>query len=171
MAADCSGAAGTNGPAIVIAPSFSASAPTHPHVLVGGPPTRSTSVQTWRSVPAVEPSARRTSSRKTATSPAVGPGLPVSTNVGCASGCASVSLIVWPWWPGVADAVPASASAATARAAARVRLDTRVHLPDRHGPAGAGGDGGDVGERLEERAAVLAEAAARLRLGAPEDDH
>src|SRR3954453_22778035 len=173
MAADCSGAAGTNGPAIVIVPSFSASEPTHSNVLVGGPPTRSTSVQTWPSVPAVEPSALRTSSRKTATSPTVGPGLPVSTNVGCASGWASVSLIVWPWWPwpASADAVPASASAATARAAARVRLDTRVHLPDRDRPAGAGGDGGDVGERLEERAAVLAEAAARLRLGVPEDDH
>src|SRR3954454_4192430 len=130
MAADCSGAAGTNGPAIVIVPSFSASEPTHSNVLVGGPPTRSTSVQTWRSVPAAEPSARRTSSRKTATSPTVGPGLPVSTNVGWASGWASVSLMVWPWWPGVAEAVPASASAATARAAARVRLDTRVHLPD-----------------------------------------
>src|SRR4051812_33784082 len=151
MAADCSGAPGTNGPAIVIVPSLRASEPMHSNVLVVGPPTRSTSVQTWRSVPAVEPSARRTSSRKTPTSPTVGPGLPVSTNVGWASGWASVSLIVRPWWPVSAEAVPASASAATASAAARVRLDTRVHLPDRDRPAGAGGDGGDVGERLEER--------------------
>src|SRR4051794_7694525 len=144
MAADCSGAPGTNGPAIVIVPSFSAIEPVHSNVLVGGPPTRSTSVQTWRNVPATEPSARRASSRKTATSPTVGPGLPVSTNVGCASGWASVSLIVRPWWPGSADAEPASARAATARVAASVRLDTRVHLPDRDRPAGAGGDGGDV---------------------------
>src|SRR5689334_23374529 len=46
-----------------------------------------------------------------------------------------------------------------------------VHVPDRDRPARAGRDGGDAGERLQERAAVLAQRAGRLLLVLPERDH
>src|SRR5436190_6140769 len=62
---------------------------------------------------------------------------------------------------GVARAGPTSTSS----------LRPRVDLPHGDRAAGAGGDRGDVGERLQERAAVLGERAAGLRLALPQDDH
>ena len=128
MAATFSAWEGVNGPSIAIVPSFSVIEPVHSKVLVNGPPTRSVSVQTWRNVPAGLPSSRRTASLWIARSPTDGPGLPVSTKTGWRSLLASTSRIVrscelWDLAVVSAEAVPASARAATARAAPMVLRD------------------------------------------------